>query len=54
LRKAALETRLDDADTAAFLKAEAVLTPGQRERARAIAESYREKLFERRELLRGR
>jgi hypothetical protein len=50
----ALEERLDDADTAAFLKAEPVLSAAQRERAREIATSYREQLFERREALRGR
>jgi hypothetical protein len=50
----ALDARLDDADTAAFLKAEQALAPAQRERAREIATSYREQLFERREVLRGR
>ena len=50
----ALEASLDDADTRAFLKAEAVLTPAQRERAREAAGAYREQLFERRELERGR
>ena len=50
----ALEARLDDADTSAFLKAEAALSPAQRERAREIATAFRERLFERRELLRGR
>ena len=50
----ALDARLDDADTAAFLKAEPVLTAAQRERAREIANGYREELFERREFVRGR
>ncbi len=50
----ALEARLDDADTTAFLKAEQVLRAAQRERAREIATSYREQLFERREATRGR
>jgi hypothetical protein len=47
----ALEARLDDADTRAFLKIESVLTPAQRERAREVASRYREQLFERREQL---
>lgn len=50
----ALEARFDDADTRAFLKAEAALTPAQRDRAREIAGAYRERLFERRERQRGR
>jgi len=50
----ALDASLDDADTRAFLKAEAALTPDQRERAREIAGAYREQLFERREQDRGR
>jgi hypothetical protein len=50
----ALDARLDDADTAAFLGAEAALTASQRERARELANEYRESLFERRALLRGR
>ncbi len=50
----ALEARLDDADTRAFLKVEPSLTPAQRERAREIAGGYREQLFERREQQRGR
>ena len=50
----ALEARFDDADTRAFLKAEAALTPAQRDRAREIASAYREQLFERREQQRGR
>jgi hypothetical protein len=50
----ALDARLDDADTAAFLKAEPVLSAAQRQRAREIATSYREQLFERREAMRGR
>jgi hypothetical protein len=50
----ALDARLDDADTAAFLGIEPSLTAAQRDRAREIATSYREQLFERRELTRGR
>jgi hypothetical protein len=50
----AIDARLDDADTAAFLGAEPALTGAQRERAREIANEYRENLFERRALLRGR
>ena len=50
----ALDAGLDDADTRAFLRAEAVLTPAQRDRAREIASGYREQLFERREQQRGR
>lgn len=50
----AIEAKLDEADTRAFLKAEAALTPAQRERAREIAGAYREQLFERREQQRGR
>jgi hypothetical protein len=49
-----LEARLDGADTAAFLGTEVIFTPAQWDRARQLAESYREKLYERRELLRGR
>jgi hypothetical protein len=52
--QAALDARLDEADTAAFLRVEPVLTPAQRERARELATRHREQLFERRELLRGR
>jgi hypothetical protein len=36
----------DDKDTAAYLAAEGVLRPEQRDRARAIAEAYREQLYE--------
>ena len=50
----ALEARFDDADTRAFLKAEAAMTAAQRDRAREIASGYREQLFERREQQRGR
>jgi hypothetical protein len=47
-----VEQRMDDNDTRAYLDAEeTVLTPGQRERARDIAEDFREKLYDRRELL---
>jgi hypothetical protein len=50
----ALDAKLDDADTAAFLRVEPRLTAAQRERAREIASRYREQLYERREQLRGR
>jgi hypothetical protein len=43
-----LERRLDDNDTEAYQQAEAVLDEPQRERAREIAERYREELFDRR------
>ena len=49
-----IEERMDDNDTHAYLEAEAiVLTPEQRERAHDIAEDYREKLYDRREVLSG-
>ncbi len=38
----------DDADTAAYYRAEEILRPDQRERAREIAEKYREELYEQR------
>jgi hypothetical protein len=50
----ALDASLDDAGTAAFLGAEQQLAPAQREQAQEIANRYREQLFERRELIRGR
>jgi hypothetical protein len=44
-----LEERLDDADTRAYLQAEEeILDPAQRDRAREIAEQYREDLYDRR------
>jgi len=46
---ASVTDRLDDADTAAFLEAERALRDPQRERAREIAESYREALADARE-----
>jgi hypothetical protein len=49
-----IEERVDDNDTHAYLEAEElVLTPEQRDRARDIAEDYREKLYDRREILSG-
>ena len=39
----------DDADTAAWLSAENVLDPSRRERARDVAEKYREALADQRE-----
>jgi hypothetical protein len=44
-----LQTQIDDADTAAWLGAEPLLKEGQREKARAIAEAYREALADERE-----
>lgn len=38
----------DDNDTAAYLQAEQVLRPEQRDRAREIAERYREELYDQR------
>ena len=46
---ASVTDRLDDADTAAFMEAERALRDPQRERAREIAESYREALADARE-----
>jgi hypothetical protein len=43
-----LEQTLEDNDTRAYLRAESILTDAQRERARAIAEEYREQLYDRR------
>ncbi len=40
---------MDDNDTQAYLQAEALLTPSQRERARDIAEEYREARYDERE-----
>jgi hypothetical protein len=49
-----IEERLDANDTKAYLDVEsASLTEGQKDRAREIASEYREKLYERRELLRA-
>lgn len=48
-RAAALQTQIDDADTAAWLAAEALLRESQREKARAVAEKYREELADERE-----
>jgi len=44
-----LQAKIDDADTSAWLAAEALLQESQRERARAIAEKYREALADARE-----
>jgi hypothetical protein len=38
----------DDEDTAAYLRAEQILRPDQRDRAREIAEQYREELYDER------
>ncbi|HEX7488134.1 MAG TPA: hypothetical protein VF400_13085 [Anaeromyxobacteraceae bacterium] len=48
-RDSDLQARIDDADTSAWLAAEALLQESQRERARAIAEKYREALADERE-----
>jgi hypothetical protein len=53
-RAAALQAQLDDADTAAWLDAEALLPEPQRDKARAIAERYREALADEREASRAR
>ncbi|BDG02266.1 hypothetical protein [Anaeromyxobacter oryzae] len=45
----ALRSRLDDADTRAYLRAEEVLAPGQRDRAREIASEYRAALYDARD-----
>lgn len=47
-RAKAAEKKIDDLDTAAYLEAEKALSDGQRERAREVAEKYREDLAERR------
>ena len=48
-RAAQLQSRLDDADTAAWLSAEASLDASRREKAREVAAAYREQLADRRE-----
>jgi hypothetical protein len=45
-RRRALAAQLDDEDTRAYLRAEALLDPGQREPARAAAERYRAARYE--------
>jgi hypothetical protein len=45
----ALEQRLDELDTEAFLKAVELLPEAQREKAIDVASRYREQLFEQRE-----
>lgn len=52
-RAAALQEQIDDADTAAWLGAETLLREGQREKARAVAEAYREALADEREAGKG-
>jgi hypothetical protein len=44
-----LDDRLDESDTQAYLDAEKVLTDAQRDRARDIAEDYREQRYDRRQ-----
>jgi hypothetical protein len=54
ITESSIEDRMDANDTKAYLDAEsASLTEGQKDRAREIASEYREKLYERRELLRA-
>ena len=48
-RGAVLRSRLDDADTTAWLAAETVIAESRREKARDVAERYREALADRRE-----
>jgi hypothetical protein len=48
-RGAQLQSRLDDADTAAWLSAETTLDPSRREKAREVAAAYREQLADRRD-----
>ena len=45
-RAAALDDRLDENDTKAYLDAENVLTEAQKTRTREIASDYRERLYE--------
>jgi hypothetical protein len=52
-RAASLQSRLDDADTAAWLSAESVLAEARREKARDVAEKYREALADEREAKRA-
>jgi hypothetical protein len=53
-RQAALEDRLDENDTKAYLDAESALTEAQKARARDIASDYREQLYEQREMAHGK
>jgi hypothetical protein len=46
--RATMQQRIDDNDTSYYLEAEKVLSETQQPRAREIAESYREQLYERR------
>ncbi|HTN52375.1 MAG TPA: hypothetical protein VML50_08245 [Anaeromyxobacter sp.] len=48
------DQRRDDADTRAFLQVEEVFRPEQRERAREIAEAYREARYDAREAARAK
>lgn len=52
-RAASLQSKIDDADTAAWLAAEAVLPEAKREQARDVAEKYREALADEREAARA-
>ncbi len=53
-RAAAMQSRLDEADTAAWLAAETVLAESRREKARDVAEKYREAVADRRDTERAR
>jgi hypothetical protein len=46
--EASAQDRMDENDTKAYLDAEEVLTEDQKAKAREIAESYREQLYDRR------
>ncbi len=48
------ESRMDQNDTDAYFAAEALLSEGQRPRAREIAEEYREQLYDYREAVRAK
>ena len=49
-----MEERMDENDSKAYFDAEEILDASQRERAREVAEDYRERLFDWREALRHR
>jgi hypothetical protein len=49
----ALQSKLDDADTSAWLSAEEVLAESRREKAREVAEKHREALADQRDVVRA-
>lgn len=49
-----MQAKIDEADTAAWLGAEEILPESQREKARALAEKYREALADQREAAKTR